>query len=81
MHWEFLLDGFWEDFAVLIILVFLQCFKFGLYMYAHAHITLRTIDLYAQLWHSGNKTESMQKKLFQVLFDKLIAIVMKTHDI
>ena len=50
-------------------------------MYAHAHTTLRTIGLYAQLWHSGNKTESMQKKMFQVLFYKLIAIAMKNHDI
>ena len=41
-------------------------------MYAHAHTTLRTIGLYAQLWHSGNKTESMQKNV--------LSIILQTHS-
>ena len=42
-------------------------------MNAHAHTTLRTIGLYAHLWHSGNKTESMQKEI-------VLSIILQTHS-
>ena len=49
-----------ENFAVLDNSSVPSMLWFGIYKHAHAYTTLRTIGLYTQLWHSTNKTESMQ---------------------